>query len=84
MARHNGGQRAVLERREVTEDRPPTHGREEKGHQDDPPVENERHMEHRRKPHRSAQGQDDTDEAAEGGESNSQLMEACWRSLNSL
>jgi hypothetical protein len=36
-----------------------------KGDQDDPPVEDERHLEHCRKPYRSGEGKDDADEAAE-------------------
>ena len=80
---HDGIQAGGLERREIAEDHPHER-REEKGDQDDPPVEDEGHVEHCRKPQRSAKGQGDADEAADGGGANSRLMTARWRSLNGL
>ena len=50
-----------LERREIAEDHPHRR-REEEGDQDDPSVEDERHMQHRRKPQRSGQSQGNADE----------------------
>lgn len=46
---HDGIQPGGFERRKVAEDHP-HHRREEEGDQDDPPVEDEGHVEHCRKP----------------------------------
>ena len=62
---HDGVQAGGLERREIAEDHPHER-REEEGDQDNPPVEDERHVEHGRKPQRSGQGQGDAEDGEEG------------------